>query len=231
MCGDCRLEGALQEQGRIGPSGTRRVGGAGARRAAARKLALRVGCARSGLPRRPETEVELVDIRSKAVFPAHFNRLIDTLDNKSTALSQVTLGLIRELIEPLPAEPIHVTCDKHGGRNRYGRLLQETFPDDLVEIHGEGRARSLYRWGTAPRRVEICFRTGGEAFLPAALASMASKYLRELAMGALNDFWRRLVVGLKPTAGYPVDAKRFKAEIRTVQEERGIEDRLLWRSR
>ena len=41
---------------------------------------------------------------------------------------------------------------------------------------------------------------------------MASKYLRELAMHALNDFWRQHVADLRPTAGYPVDALRFEME-------------------
>ena len=70
-----------------------------------------------------------------------------------------------------------------------------------------------------------------DSHLPAALASMASKYLRELAMRAFNDFWRRSVDGLRPTAGYPQDAKRFKAQIAAVQAELGIDDRLLWRER
>ena len=60
---------------------------------------------------------------------------------------------------------------------------------------------------------------------------MASKYLRELAMQALNEFWCARVDDLKPTAGYPQDAKRFKAAIAAVQAELEIEDRLLWRSR
>jgi hypothetical protein len=42
---------------------------------------------------------------------------------------------------------------------------------------------------------------------------MAAKYLRELAMKAFNQFWQQHVPGLKPTAGYPVDARRFRAEI------------------
>jgi hypothetical protein len=79
--------------------------------------------------------------------------------------------------------------------------------------------------------VEVRFHTKAESHLPAALASMASKYLRELAMEALNGFWCRRVDGLHRTAGYPLDAKRFKAEIAAVQAELGIEDRRLWRMR
>ena len=46
---------------------------------------------------------------------------------------------------------------------------------------------------------------------------MASKYLRELAMRAFNDFWCTRVPGLAPTAGYPRDARRFKTAIEPLQ--------------
>jgi hypothetical protein len=79
--------------------------------------------------------------------------------------------------------------------------------------------------------VEIAFQAKGESHLPTALASMASKYLRELAMQAFNDFWSERVADLRPTAGYPLDAKRFKADISAVQQSLGIEDRILWRTK
>ena len=81
----------------------------------------------------------------------------------------------------------------------------------------------------AQRRVEFCFQTKAERHLPAALASMASKYLRELAMRALNAFWCGRSPGLRPTAGYPQDAKRFRADIAHALAELQIDDRVLWR--
>lgn len=175
--------------------------------------------------------VGLRELRSRAVFPEEFNRLVEHYGTKGAALSHTTLELIAALMEPLPEGPISIVCDKHGGRNRYHGLLSEHFPDHFIEIHGESRARSVYRFGPEERRVEIRFQTKGESHLPTALASMASKYLRELAMRALNAFWCRRVEGLRPTAGYPQDAKRFKAEIAAAQAELGIDDRLLWRAR
>ena len=129
----------------------------------------------------------------------------------------------------LPRGPISLICDKHGGRNRYAPLLAEHFPEWLIEIRGEGGERSVYRFGPPERRVEVCFRTKAEACLPVALASMASKYLRELAMRALNDYWGRRVPNLAPTAGYPLDAKRFRADIAETQANLKIMDRMLWR--
>ncbi|MEE8451656.1 MAG: hypothetical protein V3R99_07060 [Thermoguttaceae bacterium] len=185
--------------------------------------ALREGLAAAG--------VRLLAVRSRAVFPEEFNALIETYDNKATALSHTTLDLVAQVTRPLGPGRISIICDKHGGRNRYGPLLQTHFPDWLIEICGESRQRSVYRFGPPERRFDIRFQMKGETHLPAALASMASKYLRELAMRALNAFWCRELPDLKPTAGYPQDAKRFKAEIAEKQTELGIDDRILWRVR
>lgn len=175
--------------------------------------------------------VELVAIRSTAVFPERFNAMTEKCGNKAEALSCLTLSLVAEALEYCAGEPVAIVCDKHGGRNRYGRLLQQQFPDPLVEVMRESLPESVYGWGADGRRVEIRFRAGGESFLPAALASMVSKYLRELAMRAFNDFWCCRVPDLRPTAGYPGDAMRFKRAIAATQSELGIGDHILWRSR
>lgn len=192
-----------------------------AERCAAAAESFRAGTADAG--------IKLLAVRSRAIIEEEFNALIDRHGNKGTALSMQTLALAAELIGPLPPGPVSMVCDKHGGRNRYGPLLARHFPDAVVEVRGEGRGESRYRFGPPERRVEVCFRTQAESCLPAALASMASKYLRELAMRALNAFWRRRLPDLKPTAGYPLDAKRFRADIAEEQRRLHIEDFKLWR--
>ncbi|MBI3837270.1 MAG: hypothetical protein HY288_04955 [Planctomycetia bacterium] len=175
--------------------------------------------------------VRLVTLKSRAVFPEQFNRSTDEFGNKGEALSKITLALLADVLQHCAGEPVRIVCDKHGGRNFYGRLLQQQFPETLVEVHGESAAESIYRWGPADQRIEARFRAGGEDFMPAALASMASKYLRELAMRAFNDFWCGRVPDLAPTAGYPLDARRFRAAIHEAQLALGIADRIVWRDR
>lgn len=177
------------------------------------------------------TGVRLVGLRSRAIFESEFNQLVERHGSKGTLLSHATLELAAQSVEALRCGPITVICDKHGGRNRYRDLLMEWFPEHLIEIYGEGREESLYRFGPAGRRVEFRFRAKGEKCLATALASMASKYLRELAMRAFNAFWCSRVPGLAPTAGYPEDAGRFKKSIAAVQAELGIDDCALWRCR
>jgi hypothetical protein len=200
--------------------------------------------------------VRVAHVRARLVFPAEFNELIEHFGTKGAALSHVTLALVRGLIDELDETgPVQCVLDKHGGRNNYHALLQHHFPDNSIETLVEGRAESRYRWtrtamNTTPpswrtnhiappswrepssrENIELCFRTKGEAFLPTALASMTAKYLRELAMRAENEFWCSRVANLRPTAGYPLDARRFKAEISAEQQRRGIADHLLWRNR
>lgn len=173
--------------------------------------------------------VRLLALSSRAVFPQEFNQLLDLYGSKGALLSHLTLELIEQAMRPLGEEPISVVCDKHGGRNRYGELLNGHFPDWIIEVHGEARQQSDYCFGPALRRLEFCFRTNAESCLSAALASMASKYLRELAMRAFNEFWCSRVQGLAPTAGYPQDAPRFKTAITPAQRELEIDDDAIWR--
>ncbi len=175
--------------------------------------------------------VQLLTVRSLVVSPELFNGELDRVGNKATVLSTLTLDLITAILPAGERQAVFVSCDKHGGRQRYADLLQAAFPEYLVEIHGECRSHSLYRWGPATRRCEFRFQEKAERLLPVALASMLSKYLRELAMLAFNAFWRRHLPDLRPTAGYPEDARRFRADIAACQQQLGIADRVLWRNR
>ena len=179
--------------------------------------------------------VQLAAISSSVVFPKQFNRLVFKLGKKSTLLSLTTLELIKTLMAQSgwsdSSESLYVFCDKHGGRNRYGAMLQQVFPEYLVEVHGESSAASIYRWGPTNQRVEISFQARGESNLATALASITAKYLRETAMMAFNHFWKAQVPDLKPTAGYPTDARRFLEQIESTQQKLGIDKDDLWRQR
>jgi hypothetical protein len=183
---------------------------------------------RAGLDR---AQVQLQAVEADAVFPHEFNRLVAENGSKGAVLSQRTVRLVRRVWESTKEATTLVQCDKHGGRNCYLPVLQTSFPEYLVEVVRESQATSVYRWGPPTGRVEFRFSAKGESFLPAALASMFAKYLRELAMRAFNAFWQAQAVGLKPTAGYPVDARRFIQEIAAKQRELAIDRELLWRCR
>ncbi len=171
--------------------------------------------------------VTLKAIRSEIVQPERFNALVREYDNKALALSRISLNLLRSVWNPDDEQPTLVICDKHGGRNRYDDLLAEVLDDRMIFSVGESRERSVYRVGST----ELRFQMKAEANFPVALASLFCKYVRELSMQVFNEFWAEHVSGLKPTAGYPVDAVRFKQDIAEAQARLAITDDVLWRER
>ncbi len=54
-----------------------------------------------------------------------------------------------------------------------------------------------------------------ERFLPVSLASMVSKYLRELLVANINRYFAGFHADLKPTAGYWKDGLRFIEDLKT----------------
>jgi len=169
--------------------------------------------------------VTLLAVRCTVVSPAAFNRLLDAGLNKSDVLSQVTLERAAGLVAG--AGPTVVWCDRHGGRKRYAPLVARHFSAPLVQAREETAVRSSYVVPAEDLRIE--FSVGGEARMPVALASMTAKYVRELAMRAFNDHWGRLAPGLEPTAGYPVDATRWRSEAAAAVEQAGIGWKAIWR--
>jgi hypothetical protein len=62
-----------------------------------------------------------------------------------------------------------------------------------------------------------------------ALASMTAKYVRELAMHAFNAFWSSRLPGLRPTAGYPTDALRWRHDAAAAIQQEQLAEASLWR--
>jgi ribonuclease HII len=170
-------------------------------------------------------------VRSVVICPARFNALLEQWGSKGAVLAQGLAELLHCNRQPdQRADPIHVLVDKHGGRNTYTAIVQNALPDCMVLALEEGMARSSYRVVGAGRDIQLTFQPRAEAeHLCVALASMVSKYVRELLMQDFNAFWQRHVPGLKPTAGYPGDASRFFRAIQPVVQRLGIAEAAVWR--
>ncbi|MGL4943146.1 MAG: hypothetical protein ACRC46_08140 [Thermoguttaceae bacterium] len=166
---------------------------------------------------------DLDDVRLRIVFPEEFNCAIASGVNKSTLLSRATLSLVAGV---LPNEgDVFVRCDKHGGRNKYASLLNEQIDDGLWETSCESLALSEYRCDYKT----FVFCAKGESFPEVALASLYAKYCRELSMRLFNEFWQTHVADIAPTAGYPVDAARFRRDISATQHRLNVRDETWWR--
>jgi hypothetical protein len=148
-----------------------------------------------------------------------FNAGCAELGGKGEVLFRETMRVVRAALAVDPTADADVVCDKHGGRNRYaGHLLAELGPSTIVTLR-ESAELSSYRLALGGRTVSIRFaRAADGADRAAALASMAAKYVRELFMEGLNRYFAARVEGLRPTAGYYADGRRFLEDIAAVLE-------------
>ncbi|GBD36989.1 hypothetical protein HRbin36_02119 [bacterium HR36] len=142
-------------------------------------------------------------------------------------------------------QPTHVPitweliCDHLGGRTHYAAILPGVLNGWELQAYREGRTRCEYLLAPsnppksshqARLRITVLPRAEKQAFV-VALASMISKYIRELFMFHWNRYWQKQVPGLRPTAGYPADADRFLQDIATARARLGLADAVIRRCR
>jgi len=170
--------------------------------------------------------LRVVGIFSEILPAGHFNRRVEATRNKAVVLFGLTLRLIQRAVRAAGAEDVCVCVDRQGGRTHYRRPLMTAFPDARLEIVEESPERCSYRLNRPGGAWLVHFLKNGEARqLPIALASMASKYLRELMMSCFNRYWCTHVADLRPTAGYYEDGRRFLTEIAEAMTRLKIEPR------
>ncbi len=156
----------------------------------------------------------LAGLWSEVLLEGHYNRLVGNTQNKAIVLSGLTLRLVQRVAEAHPQSDIRFHIDKQGGRAAYGRLLLRAFEDKRLKVVEEGPTNSTYELVDGRSRWRINFSQEGESrHMLVALASMISKYVRELLMGCFNHYWLGKVPSLKPTAGYYQDGLRFLKDI------------------
>ncbi len=173
--------------------------------------------------------IRLTGLACRWIFPETFNAALDNGMNKSDILSQASLQLASDLRNQHPHTPAVIWCDRHGGRKRYAGVVSHCFDAARVEPLSETTRCSHYRIHDRECPTFIHFSVGGESQLPVAVASMTAKYTRELAMDVFNCFWTDHIPSLQPTAGYPVDARRWWHETEKDRHRMSIHDDVLWR--
>jgi ribonuclease HII len=150
---------------------------------------------------------ELAGSWARIVEPAEFNEATRER-NKSEFLFEIAAGLINRIRQDHPG-PIRFLVGKQGGRAFYLRGIQERISPTVMVIE-ESRRRSAYQIPGAT--IEFLMDAEDRHEL-VALASMIGKYVRECAMKLFNDWWARHHGGLRRTAGYGPDGRRFFRDI------------------
>ncbi len=174
-----------------------------------------------------DSGISPTSVRSQIITARHFNSLIEQDGSKGIMLSRLAFRLLREVWNPEETASVLFIGDKHGGRNRYDELLSEVLEGNMVYRLEEGRSQSCYR----VRNAELRFQTKGEQHFPVAVASIVSKYVRELSMNLFNRYWQQHCPNVKQTLGYPQDAVRFRSEVDSIRTQLGIPDEIFWRCR
>lgn len=166
--------------------------------------------------------VALTEVGISFLPAARFNQLLAELTKKSDLLTVMTLQLVRRLSKDRPSA--RVWADKHGGRNQYLPYLARFFPGAWINVLKEAPGESEYEILETGGKTVFSFLAKGEALFIVAACSVVAKYVREISMMAFNRFWQRYKRDLRPTAGYPEDARRFLRDIAQLTAELKIPD-------
>lgn len=182
--------------------------------------------------------VEALWYRADVLSAARINRELAVEHaregTKNTWATHAVLRLAAQALRSLEPARASVWCDKAGGRQAYEQPLRRAFPtlapantgeaelplfapsrQQGLEIVSQLRERSHYRLGFDAGRVDLGFVMKGDRLDPRiSWGSILAKYLRELVLDAFNAHFSERIPGLRATAGYPEDAKRFIAEVR-----------------
>jgi ribonuclease HIII len=168
-------------------------------------------------------------IRMRAIILSaqRYNQLLERFGNKADLMASQCGNHLR-WINDASSSHSSIVCDKLGGRKFYSPILQQALPDQTTEVISEHPTLSSYQVG----KMLVSFEQGADGTnLQVGLASMLSKYLRELMMLLFNRWWAAKQPGIKPTAGYWQDGTRFIKEIAQLRQELKVADSDLIRAK
>lgn len=157
-------------------------------------------------------------VLSAAAFNTERSRFLELGGTKNN-LATHHAGQLALRVSASAPELRSITFDKMGGRNRYTQQLAALWPTHEIITQKEGRDSSVYRLIPPTGEPFICsFVAKSESIYPCvALAACIAKYTRELVICAFQTHFSKRYPKVKPTAGYPQDARRFLGELRALE--------------
>ena len=176
--------------------------------------------------------MKLLAIESCCLDVAHYNKMVAAVRNKANVLFTAASRLIETAYENFADDDLHVVIDRLVGRMHYRKNLQRMFGDMQLKILRESPTTSSYELKRNGRAMRLHFVVEADGrFLPVSLASMTSKYLRELLICNINRYFNGFGTELRPTAGYWKDGLRFIEDIKANLPNVSFNNELLIRSR
>ena len=162
-----------------------------------------------------ENHMQLIRLSSRCLDVGYYNKMVSNVRNKARVLFTAVAGLIQEVFDSASAgENLQVVVDRQGGRINYRDPLQRMFPDFDIAVLRQDENDSSYELTGRGKTMRIHFVVKADLrFMPVSLASMTSKYLREVLVGSINGYFLQHCPQIKPTAGYWKDGLRFVEDI------------------
>lgn len=163
-----------------------------------------------------EHGIGLQSIRSRCLDVGFYNNRVEVVKNKSRVLFTELCSLVQDILDKnTHNETVQVVVDRQGGRINYQPELLRMFPGASLSVLRQDEKMSSYELTNSSQsmRIHFCMKADTK-YLPVSWASMASKYLREVLMASLNNFFCGMCSDLKPTAGYWQDGQRFVKDLK-----------------
>ena len=159
--------------------------------------------------------IKLLRLQSCCLDVAYYNKMVGSVKNKASVLFTATSRLIQDAFDSFAGDELQVVVDRQGGRVHYRTVLQRMFSGMDLKILTESPSASSYELQSDGKKMRLHFVVGADGrFLPVSLASMVSKYLRELLIANINRYFAGHFAELKPTAGYWKDGLRFIKDLK-----------------
>lgn len=180
--------------------------------AGAEKLVL--PCAAEAVDEWQVPGIEPTGVQGALLHPHQLN------DDRAAGINRAAAELrqVQRCLGRLPREQrMETRVDRLGGRRYYGEALRAVWPGCALATDEETGLSSRYTLSDPDGRSHtISFMVDGESTWPlTAIASCIAKYARELHMELLNRYWCGRLRALRPTAGYPRDARRWLHQLGT----------------
>ena len=155
------------------------------------------------------SRLRVVDVQSRLACAGMLNAESGAGRNKL----EVDLRLFEEMIDDVRARqgaPLLVICGMIGGIRDYASRFARFEADTVAELSGRRGQRRYSVEGVGELRFEV---DADARHLPVALASIVGKYVREVCMRRIGEFYQQQDPGLHLASGYhdPVTTRFIEA--------------------
>jgi ribonuclease HII len=155
------------------------------------------------------SSLRLLEVQSRIACAGVLNNKLAAGTNKLAVDLELFEDLISSVHERHPA-PLLVVCGMIGGIRDYSSRLRRFAPRRVEQIQARRGSRRYSVDGIGELRFEV---DADARHLPVALASIVGKYVREICMRRIGEFYRRADPSLELASGYhdPVTTRFIEA--------------------